>query len=179
MEPDWVTPDNNPEDNSLPQGVSETNIDANFGLYYLHNDGWYAALSATHLPASKLDLLNFQTARHYYAMGGYKYPDAFDVGGLTLDMQSIIRTELVKLSFDLNARAIINDMFWGGLTYRLSDGIGIMAGIEYNSFVLGYSYDISTHALQTVSRGSHEILFRYCYYLPPPPVTKSRNPRYL
>lgn len=179
MEPEWVTPDNNPEDNSLPQAVTETNLDANFGLYYLHNDGWYAGISSTHLPASELELLNFQTARHYYTMGGYKYRDAFDVGGLTLDMQALTRTDLVKLSFDLNARAIINDQFWGGLTYRLDDGIGLMAGVEYNNFILGYSYDISTHSMATLSRGSHEILFKYCHFLPPPPVTKSRNPRYL
>ena len=179
MQPDWITPDGNDEDESLPMGVTEFNLDANFGLYYLHNDGWYAGLSATHLPASELELLNFQTARHYYGLAGYKYKKAFDVDELSLDFNAMMRTELVKFSADLNVRAILKDMVWAGVTYRTEDAFGLMAGIEYNNFILGYSYDMSTHQLANVSRGSHEILFRYCYYLPPPPITRSRNPRYL
>jgi type IX secretion system PorP/SprF family membrane protein len=179
MNPTWVTPDGIPQDNSLPQGVTEANFDANFGLYYKSYDGWYAGISATHLPASQLEQLNFETARHYFAMGGYRYRDAFGVTNFDLDFNALMRTELVKYSADLNVRAIFNNKIWGGFTYRTFDAIGLMAGIDLNGILLGYSYDITTNQLADVSWGSHEIFVRYCHFLPPPPVTKSRNPRYL
>lgn len=179
MNPTWVTPDGIPQDNSLPQGVTEANFDANFGLYYMSYDGWYAGVSATHLPASQLELLNFETARHYFAMGGYRYKEAFGWSGIDLDFNAMMRTELVKYSADFNLRAIFNNQFWGGLNYRTFDAIGIMAGIDLNGILIGYSYDVTTNQLADVSWGSHEMFVKYCHFLPPPPVTKSRNPRYL
>src|SRR5690554_3858131 len=77
MSPTWVTPDGNPNDGSLPESKSQATFDANFGLYYMSNTGWYAGISSTHLPALGLDDLNFNTARHYYAMGGYRMNEAF------------------------------------------------------------------------------------------------------
>jgi len=179
MNPTWVVPDD-PLDPTLPQAVTEGNFDANFGLYYMHNNGWYAGLSAVHLPASELELLNFTTVRHYYAMGGYRQTDAFGVNNLDLDYNLLVRSDFIKTSADINVRAIWNNMFYGGLTVRPYDAIGIMAGVELpNNFMIGYSYDFTINRLSTISDGSHELFVRYCYFLPPPPVTKSRNPRYL
>lgn len=180
MQPDWVTPDGIPQDGSLPQAANELSFDANFGLYYTHNQGWYAGVSSTHIPAAELEQLNFTTARHYFLMGGYKWQEPFaTLPEIDLDFNAMTRTDLVKLSADFNVRAIYDDMFWGGLTYRPQDAVGLMAGIELNGLMVGYSYDITTSQLSTVSRGSHEILMKYCHFLPPPPITKSRNPRYL
>lgn len=179
MQPEWVTPDNNPNDGSLPPAISEAAFDANFGVYYLSMDGWYAGLSSTHLPAMELSKLNFNTARHYYAMGGYTMEQAFDIDQLDLEGNLLLRTDLVKFSGDLNVRAIWDDTFYGGLTFRPNDAIGIMAGMNWDSFTFGYSYDITANEFASTSAGSHELLFKYCYPLPPLPVTKSRNPRYL
>jgi type IX secretion system PorP/SprF family membrane protein len=179
MNPTWVVPDD-PLDPKLPQAVTESNFDANFGVYYMSNDGWYAGISAVHLPAMELELLNFSTVRHYYGMGGYRQVDAFGVNNLDLDYNLLIRSDFVKTSADINVRAIWDKMYYGGLTIRPSDAIGIMAGIQLpNSFIFGYSYDITINKLSNISAGSHELFVRYCYFLPPPPVTKSRNPRYL
>jgi type IX secretion system PorP/SprF family membrane protein len=183
MQPDWVTPQPGLNDPNLPIGVTEANLDANFGVYYMSYDGWYAGVSATHLPAMRLEQLNFETARHYYAMGGYRQKEMFGINELDFDYNVLVRTELVKFSADFNARAIYNFNptinGWGGLTYRIDDAIGIMAGIEYNNFAIGYSYDFTVNALSNISWGSHEILLRYCHFLPPVPITRSRNPRYL
>jgi type IX secretion system PorP/SprF family membrane protein len=179
MNPTWQVPDD-PNDPILPPSMTENNFDANFGLYYQDNNGWYAGVSAVHLPAAQLQQLNFQTVRHYYVMGGYRQKTAFGVNNLDLDYNALIRTDMVKMSADLNARAIWANLFYGGLTFRPYDAIGIMAGMHVNTnFMFGYSYDITVNKLASISRGSHEIFMRYCYFLPPPPVTKSRNPRYL
>lgn len=179
MNPTWVVPDD-PLDPTLPPTVTESVFDANFGLYYMSNNGWYAGISSVHLPAMELTQLNFNTVRHYYGMGGFKQVDAFGVTNLDLDYNLLLRSDFVKMSADINVRAIWDDMYYGGITMRPYDAIGIMAGIQLpNNFMVGYSYDISINKLSSISRGSHELFVRYCYFLPPPPVTKSRNPLYL
>src|SRR5690554_7812737 len=75
--------------------------------------------------------------------------------------------------FTLNA--IWNDMFYGGLTFRTYDAVGIMAGLNWNSFTFGYSYDITVNRISSISTGSHELLVKYCYPLPPIPITKARR----
>lgn len=179
MNPTWVVPDD-PLDPSLPQAITESTIDANFGVYYLSNNNWYFGISSVHLPASTLDQLNFSTARHYYGLGGYRQRKAFGIDKMDLDYNLLVRSDIVKMSADLNARVIWNNQFYGGLTMRPSDAIAIMGGLQMNSnFTFGYSYDITINKLSSISKGSHELFVKYCYLLPPPPVTKSRNPRYL
>ena len=182
MNPDWVPPTTNP-DNSLPTGFSATNLDLNFGLYFKGNNDYYVGLSSTHLNESLLKQTvgvidqQYQTARHYYLMGGKKFRG---IGNGDIDAQVLMRTDLVKFSADINARYIWNNIAYGGLTYRTSDAVAIMLGyVPITNFTVGYSYDITVNQLSSVSRGSHEILMKYCYHIPPPPITKSKHPRWL
>ncbi|WP_107038809.1 PorP/SprF family type IX secretion system membrane protein [Brumimicrobium mesophilum] len=179
MAPTWVTPDGIDTDPSLPTSTSQATLDANFGLYYMHETGWYAGISSTHLPAAEIDQLNFNTARHYYAMGGYRMDQAFGISELGLEGNGLIRTDLNFLSADINIRALWNNVMYAGLTYRTTDAIGIMAGFNWSSFTFGYSYDITTNRISSISAGTHEVMVKYCYPLPPIPITKARNPRYL
>lgn len=177
--PDWVTPDNNPDDATLPSSKGQTAFDANLGFYYMSYTGWYAGLSTTHLPGLKLKDLNFSTARHYYIMGGYKWDGAFNVNKLALEGNALIRTDFKLLSADINVRGIWNKMVYLGVTYRTSDAVAIMVGASWYNFTLGYSYDITTNRFSDISKGSHELLLKYCYKLPPLPITKAKNPRFL
>jgi hypothetical protein len=91
-----------------------------------------------------------------------------------------MRTDLVKFSADINARYIWNNIAYGGLTYRISDAIGIMVGWNpIKNLTVGYSYDVTINKLSNVSKGSHEILLKYCYKLPPIPIATSKHPRWL
>ena len=184
IEPNWVPPTTS-NDPSLPLGFAATNLDANFGAYFQGKD-FYAGLSSTHLSESLLKKTvagldqNYQTARHYYLMGGKTFDDVLNG---KIDAQVLMRTDLVKLSFDLNARYFytLNDqVLYGGLSYRNSDAIAVLFGYSpIDRFTVGYSYDITINKLSSVSRGSHEILFKYCFNLPEPKMTYSRNPRWL
>jgi type IX secretion system PorP/SprF family membrane protein len=182
MNPNWVPPTTNP-DPSLPVGFSATNLDMNFGLYFKGNQDYYAGISSTHLSQSLLSesvagITNeYQTARHYYIMGGKKF---LNVAGGDIDANVLMRTDLVKFSADINARYIWKNIAYGGLTYRTSDAVAIMLGwVPITNMTVGYSYDITMNKLSSVSRGSHEILLKYCYFLPPPPIQKSKHPRWL
>jgi hypothetical protein len=86
----------------------------------------------------------------------------------------------VKLSADINARYVWRNKAYGGLTYRTSDALAVMFGYKPSKdLTIGYSYDVSVNRLAGVSRGSHEIMLKYCYYLPPAPIQKSKHPRWL
>ncbi len=189
MNPDWVPPTQNP-DNSLPAGFAATSLDANFGLYFNGKD-FYAGFSSTHLSESllKQDVTvngvsfaqNYQTARHYYLMGGKTFKDMF---GGDIDAQILMRTDLVKFSADLNARYIYTlkdqKQLYGGLTFRTSDALAFMVGYTpIDRLTVGYSYDITVNKLANISRGSHELVVKYCMYLKEPPVSWSRHPRWL
>jgi type IX secretion system PorP/SprF family membrane protein len=182
MSPVWVPPTTT-VDNSLPVGFSATNLDLNFGLYFKGNQDYYVGLSSTHLNESLLKKnvgvisQEYQVARHYYLMGGKKFRGV--LGG-DLDAQVLVRTDLVKVSADINVRYLWKDIAYGGLTYRTVDAVGIMLGwMPIKNLTIGYSYDVTTNKLASVSRGSHEILLKYCYFLPTPPITKSNHPRWL
>jgi len=184
IEPTWVPPTST-TDPSLPLGFAATNLDANFGAYFQGKD-FYAGLSSTHLSESLLEKSvagldqNYQTARHYYLMGGKTFDDVLNG---KIDAQVLMRTDLVKLSFDLNTRYFytLNDqVLYGGLSYRNSDAIAVLFGYSpIDRFTVGYSYDITINKLASVSRGSHEIVLKYCYNFKTPKVTISRNPRFL
>ena len=184
IDPTWVPPSNT-LDPSLPIGFAATNLDANFGAYFQGKD-FYAGLSSTHLSESLLQKevdgldQNYQTARHYYLMGGKTFNDVLNG---KIDAQILLRTDLVKYSFDINTRyffTINNNELYGGLTYRNSDAIGVLLGFSpIEKFTVGYSYDITVNKLVSVSRGSHEIVLKYCYSIKSPKLTISRNPRFL
>ena len=184
IEPNWVPP-TTATDLSLPVGFAATNLDANFGAYFQGKD-FYVGLSSTHLSESLLKKTvadidqNYQTARHYYFMGGKSFDDVLNG---KIDAQALLRTDLVKYSFDINTRYFftINDNeLYGGLTYRNSDAIGVLLGFSpTQKFTIGYSYDITINKLASVSRGTHEIVLKYCYAIETPRLTISRNPRFL
>ena len=190
MDPLWVPPTNNP-DNFLPVGFAATNLDLNFGAYFSGTD-YYVGFSSTHLSETLLKqsvtiggtafTQNYQTARHYYLMGGKKFED---VAGGTIDAQVLMRTDLVKFSADINARYFYDlgsrKHAYGGLTVRTSDALAIMLGYKpMDRFTIGYSYDFTMlNKLSSISRGSHELMIKYCMFLPPLPTQSSRHPRWL
>jgi len=186
IEPNWVPP-TTLTDNSLPLGFAATNLDANFGAYFQGKD-FYIGLSSTHLSESLLEKSvagldqNYQTARHYYFMGGNTY-NFNDDANSKIDAQVLLRTDLIKYSFDINMRyfyTVNNNELYGGLTYRNSDAIGVLLGFSpTRKFTIGYSYDITINKLASVSRGSHEIVLKYCFSIKTPKPTISRNPRFL
>jgi type IX secretion system PorP/SprF family membrane protein len=187
MNPEWIPPTSIP-DNSLPSEFAATNLDVNFGAYFDAGD-WYVGLSSTHLTQSLLKQQDqagfdqtYQTARHYYLMGGKKFADFF---GGTIDAQVLMRTDLVKFSADINARYIYDfgnsRVGYGGLTVRTTDAVAFMFGYTpIENLTVGYSYDLTLfNKLSNISRGSHEILVKYCYNIPEPPKESSRHPRWL
>ncbi|GAA4085938.1 type IX secretion system membrane protein PorP/SprF [Mucilaginibacter panaciglaebae] len=110
----------------------------------------YFSTSTTAVDVSK-------TVPHFFFTAGTKLYASDDV---TL-LPSILVKEIqpVPLTYDLNLKASFQDKFWLGGSYRHNDSFGILAGFNLSSFInVGYSYDITTSSLNTVSNGTHEIV---------------------
>ena len=181
MDPMWVPP-TTLNDNTLPGVYTANNLDLNFGVYLKGEHDYYVGLSSTHLTESLfasegVNVTTYNSVRHYYLMGGKTFRS---IGPGDLEANVLVRTDLVKFSADINARYFWKKIAYGGLTYRTSDALAIMLGYApIKNMTVGYSYDISINKLSSVSRGSHEIMVKYCYYLPPVPIQKSKHPRWL
>lgn len=98
-----------------------------------------------------------KTVPHYFFTAGYKL---FLSDDLTL-LPSFLIKEInpVPVTYDVNMKVSFKDIFWVGGSYRHNDSFGILAGFNLSSLInVGYSYDITTSALNTVSNGTHEIV---------------------
>ena len=97
-----------------------------------------------------------------------------------LDLNTLLRTDMNKFSFDLSARMFYQQRFYGGVGFRNSDAVLVLLGMEViPNLTIGYSYDITTNRLANISWGTHEIMLRYCRPIPVPPPTIHKNPRHL
>jgi type IX secretion system PorP/SprF family membrane protein len=165
--PDGTTSSAPGTDAAIPwAGSNAITYDVGMGLYYT-TQKMYVGISSLHLPEQSLTngTFDYKVARHYYIMAGYTFQlgNQFDLTPSILTKSDASATQL-----DLNLIAKWNKMIFGGFSYRLSDAMVGIIGLE-KSFTpklaakFGYSYDITTSAIKNHSNGSHEIMLGFCY----------------
>jgi len=136
--------------------------DLSIGVWAYSSDYYFGASVQQVLPQKLYFSTNntyneSKTVPHYFFTAGYKIYLSDD---MTL-MPSILIKEInpVPVTYDINAKVSFRDVFWFGGSYRHDDSFGVLAGFNINSTInVGYSYDITTSALNTVSNGTHEIV---------------------
>tara|TARA_B100000809_G_C15111848_1_gene520908 strand:- start:365 stop:1273 length:909 start_codon:yes stop_codon:yes gene_type:complete len=133
--------------------------DINFGIMY-YTDKYKVGISSPQLLqnkkyASYSDTNNNVLARHYYLHGEYK----FNVS----DKISVVPSTLVKyvsgapFQFDINARGVYDEKYWLGVSYRHSNAVVILAGLNYKNLSFGYAYDFTMTDMNSYSNGGHEV----------------------
>jgi type IX secretion system PorP/SprF family membrane protein len=155
-----LTDPNDPAINN--QQNSQWKPDVGAGVW-LYSSNYFLGLSArqllpqTYYFNTKQPNIGSPTVPHFYLTAGVKL---FMTDEITF-MPSVMikRTSPVPLTYDVNGKFNFNDKFWIGGSYRHKDASAVLAGFNLSSLInVGYSYDITTSALNTVSRGSHEIV---------------------
>ena len=162
------------------QGVVITDMSA--GIFY-NNPKYYLSLSSTQLLQSEKDLGGaegvgtFTLRRHYYAGGGINLASpAFPAFILTPSV--FVKSDGSTLQADFNGMVTYNKKVWGGVSYRLSDAIALMVGLNAKELEIGYAYDIPTSRVGAT--GSHEIMLRYIFRIEREKSRSGyRNTRYL
>jgi len=97
------------------------------------------------------------TVPHFFFTAGYKIFLTDEITLMPSVMVKVINP--VPVSYDVNTKLAFGDRLWVGASYRHNDSFSAMAGVNISSIInVGYSYDITTSNLRTVSNGTHEIV---------------------
>lgn len=151
-----------PDDPFLAEEAGSINkLDLGLGLW-LYSRDFYVGVSGMQLVKSIDDVGTDGKPRaelqpHYYATAGIR----FNVS----DQVAFIPSVMAKMgaggmsAVDLNARAIYNQRFWAGASYRHEDAVAAMVGIYVSHFIdISYSHDFTTSDLNRVSANTHEVV---------------------
>lgn len=145
-------------DQLLTEKTATATGDLSAGVWF-SNPLYYVGVSINQLSQSKIKLnsasaLNKQN-NHYYISGGYKL--------VINETFTLLPSVLVKYvnpappSIDVNALASIMNKYLVGISYRNEDAIVLLAGVHFDTYQFGYSYDINTSGLSAYNNGTHEL----------------------
>ncbi len=139
---------------------SKTVPDASFGAY-LYSKNFSLSASAHQLFESTFkksvkDIFGDNSqVRHYFAHVSYRINIYSD---LAIEPSLLVKsTEVSPTQLDINARAIIDNNYWAGLSLRSSESLVVLTGLNMGGLFLSYSYDYGINSLSSVASGSHEI----------------------
>ncbi len=155
----------NPDDPLLLNGKeSQYRPDMGVGIYY-KAEKYFGGVSLNHILKSEFDFgsdsLKNALANNVIINGGYRYELNYDV---ILTPSVLIKTDFVSYSFDISVLATYREKFWGGLSYRQSEAVIALMGVNLlkdKSLKLGYSLDYIIQAQKAKQATSHEILMSY------------------
>jgi hypothetical protein len=74
---------------------------------------------------------------------------------------NMLKAMLRNTQVDVSVRLVYDKKFWGGLSWRKGDAIGLMLGGKYKMIEAGYAYDFPVSRILKESTGSHEVFIRY------------------
>ncbi len=139
---------------------------------WLYSKNYFAGISAQQiiplkvgfsdgkLGGDSVTLVQGRLIPHLFIQGGYRFSLGDDMSLLTSAMVKYINP--VPLSVDINLKLQYRDIIWAGVSARPNDGFAALVGLNVNSsFNFGYSYDFTQSKLNTVSKGTHEILLGF------------------
>ncbi|MDR2084806.1 MAG: PorP/SprF family type IX secretion system membrane protein [Bacteroidales bacterium] len=138
-------------------------VDCNFGVYYSKPNSIFWGVSVYNIVQSQGYNTLYKEKRSFNVHGGYTF--RFPANPKIKIIPSVLlKTDISSFQIDLNAIMSIQDKFWFGANYRLNDGLGVIVGITWKDFQVGYSYDIPMSRLALGGNwGSHEVVFAYSF----------------
>jgi type IX secretion system PorP/SprF family membrane protein len=97
---------------------------------------------------------------HLFATAGYRFFIDDDISMIPSVMLKYVQP--APASIDINAKFQYRDLLWVGAGYRVKDGFNAMLGVNVsNTFNVSYAYDYTTSALNTITKGTHEIVLGF------------------
>lgn len=146
--------------------INRLKPDVSAGLW-LYSKDYFVGLSAQQIipqnvsfSDNTVSLTGGKLIPHLFLSAGYRMQLSDDVSFLPSMLIRYISP--LPVGYDVNAKFQYQDIMWLGASYRYNDGFAAMMGVNLNhSINIGYSYDIQTSKLNTVSKGTHEILIGF------------------
>ena len=116
LDPNWITPSGNINDPTLPKSGSGSNFYSNFGIVWKSFKGYYVGLSSSYINSPEIRDLNMHFVRHYFFISGHRFRNLIGQNK-DLEFQTIVRTQLIKTSADLNLKYEHMSLFYAGIRY--------------------------------------------------------------
>jgi len=137
---------------------------------YLYSRDYFIGLSAQQIIPQKLEFAEAATITtkgklvpHVFLQAGYRFLLTDDINAIpSLMVKYIYGSSKNDVQPEANLKLQYRDLFWVGGSYRYQDGYAAMIGLNVgNTFNVGYAYDMTTTNLNTVSRGTHELMIGF------------------
>ncbi len=145
----------------LMNNMGTTLTDLTAGVYLRLDNGFYIGISDPQMLRRQVGFsdeenMDTELVPHYYLMAGYQIRVSEKLG---LEPSLLVKsTDAVPLQYDLTLRAIFNEKFWLGGTYRHRAAAAGLVGFDITpSIQLAYAYDLALNDLRDASSGSHEV----------------------
>lgn len=154
-----------PSDPILLNGKeSQYRPDMSVGMFY-KTEKYYGGVAMNHILDTEFDFgsdsLKNALANNLVINGGYSYELNYDI---ILTPSFLVKTDFVSYSFDISVIGTYREKFYGGLSYRQSDAIIALLGVNVlkdKSLKIGYAVDYVIQAQKAKQYTSHEILLSY------------------
>jgi len=165
-------------DPAIPTGeVKGSSLDIGAGIYYNTQDV-YLGISSAHMTESTVewsDGQNFNLTRHYFLIAGYYHELS---SSLSLNPSIYLKSDGATSQLDINTNLIYNNKMWGGVSYRLDEGISLLAGMNVNEDLrFGLAYDVT---MMNAMSNSLEFMLGYNFKIKTnKAISKYKNPRFL
>ena len=162
----------------IPTGdVQGSSLDIGAGIYYNTQDV-YVGLSSAHMTEPKIewsDGQSFNLARHYFLISGYNYEINSQ---FSLHPSIYLKHDGATSQLDINTNLIYNNKMWSGVSYRVDEGVIILAGMDINeSLRFGVGYDVT---IVNPMSNSFEFMLGYNFKVKTSKtISKYKNPRFL
>lgn len=154
---------------SISGELNRIRPDISAGLY-LYSRDYFIGLAAQQVIPQKLSFVDDaaylnkgKLIPHIFLSGGYRFLLNEDINAIPSVMVKYISgSSNLEWQPEANLKLQYRDLFWLGGSYRYKDGYAAMLGLNVgNTFNVGYAYDITNTKLNTVSRGTHEIMIGF------------------
>ena len=165
-------------DNAIPlSSVSGSKLDIGAGIYYNTQDV-YIGISSSHMTEPVVEWSDgdsYPLARHYFLIAGY-YHELNSL--LSLNPSIYLKSDGATSQLDINTNLIYNNKMWGGVSYRLDEGLSLLAGMNVNEdFRFGLAYDVT---MMNSMSNSLEFMLGYSFKIKTnKAISKYKNPRFL
>lgn len=171
-----------PNDPTIPTGeVSGSAMDFGCGLYYNTQDV-YIGLSSLSITEPDIEYSDgtgtFDMVRHYFLLAGYYHEINPSV---SLNPSIYLKSDGSTSQIDINTNILYNNRIWGGVSYRLDEGIILLTGMNINEDLkFGLAYDVVLNKMSNKQSGSLEFMLGYSFKIDyDKPIKSYKNPRYL
>lgn len=159
----FTRPEDDPALNASEANVSKMMFDMGAGTF-LTGRNYYAGIAVSHLTKPEMTVGlsgRFFFTPHLFLTGGYTLPVA---ARWDIQPSAYVKTDFRSSQYSVNANAVYDKRYWGGVSYRYEEAIIFMGGLELkNGIQVGYSYDWNVSGVGKYTGGSHEVTLSYSF----------------